>query len=135
MIIKPMLHRKTLAWLCDLSSLLIHNITSSPITPRPTPVQTLLWPPSAGPFLLLLHRGSRSQEPEATAHEHPSDPEPIILCVPGRCGHLAVPLSLLSDHNNRLQFSRGSSPHHLAIYLSVKRVIIYGPGQLTVVRL
>lgn len=56
------------------------------------------------------------------------------LCLGGVAIWLS-PVPLVPAHDNRLQLSRGCSHHCLAIYLSVKLVIIYGPRQVTVVRL
>lgn len=80
-------------------------------------------------FLDVSWSSSSQQPSQQVIHQIPLPSSTL----PGRCGHMAVPCPLVPAHNNRLQLSRGSSHHCLAIYLSVKVGIIYGPRQVTVV--
>lgn len=130
-------------WVLQYSGLAV--ILSSPLSPLFPQhyLITHLFPPS--PLLCKLPTAavhwaifldvswsSSSQQPsQQVIHQLPLPSSTL----PGRCGHMAVPCPLVPAHNNRLQLSRGSSHHRLAIYLSVKVVIIYGPRQVTVVRL
>lgn len=82
-------------------------------------------------FLDVVWSSSSRQLSQQVIHQIPVPSSTL----PGRCGHMARPCPLVPAHNNRLRLSRGSSHHCLAIYLSVKVVIIYGPRQVTVVRL
>lgn len=82
-------------------------------------------------FLDVAWSSSSQQPSQQVIHQIPLPSSTL----PGRCGHMALSCPLVPAHDNRLQLSRGSSHHRLAIYLSVKVVIIYGPRQVTVVRL
>ena len=113
---------------CWLSVSFFHNITLSAIFP-------LLVQTSRGYYPLGHYSWCcMKQQPAAKPTGHPSAPTPIIHFA-WEVWPYGSTLSLVPSHNNRLQLSRGSSHHCLAIYLSVRVVIIYGPRQVTVVRL
>ena len=109
----------------------LYNITLSAIFLQFPSCANFLWLLSIGPLFLMLHEAAvaSSQANRSSISSQSHHP----LCLGGVA--ICSALSLVPAHNNRLQLSRGSSHHCLAIYLSVRVVIIYGSRQVTVVRL
>lgn len=75
--------------------------------------------------VISLCLGARQESLAAAPAGHPSDPPNPSSSIPGGVAIWLYLVPLVPARNNRLQLSRESSHHRLAIYLSVKVVIIY----------
>lgn len=75
--------------------------------------------------LISLCLGARQESLAAAPAGHPSVPPTPSSSLLGGVAIWLYLVPLVPARNNRLQLSRGSSHHRLAIYLSVRVVIIY----------